>query len=65
LHHFEFFLSPLLLAASGADSIGDVFMSAYLCVVSLLLLLQFLSNSHKTWHTSSMCQCGKNCRTDF
>ena len=27
--------------------------------------LQFFSNSHKTWHTWSVCQYRKSCRTDF
>jgi len=34
-------------------------------VKSLLLLLQFLADSHQTWHTWSMCQYAKNCATDF
>ena len=44
-------------------------VSVWIDVVELsvksLLLLQFLSASHETWHTFSMCQYAKNCGRNF
>ena len=49
-------LAPQQLAASRAYWIGDWCLALCLCVIKLfkLLLLQFFSDSHKTWHTRSI-----------
>ena len=51
----------LLQTAEPIVQATDVSLSVWMCVVKLFksLLLQSLPNSHKTWHTWSMCQCRK------
>ena len=52
--HMTFILGCLLLAASGACSIGDwcpvVWMGVVKLVFKSLLLVQFFFDSYKTWH---------------
>jgi len=57
-------------SAGSAYSIGDECLSGWMDVVklffkSLLLLLQFSSDSRETWRTWSTCKYGKNCGTDL
>jgi len=66
-----FFLAPLLelIILVTMSVCLSVCLSVWLHVVKLffelLFLLQFLSDSHETLRTSSMCQFAKNCGTDF
>jgi len=52
--------------ASGAYSRCDQCLSGcHQAFFILLLLLQFLSDSHETRHACSTCQCAQNCGTGF
>jgi len=56
----DIYSALLLLAARGPYSLAIDCQTFF-----VLLLLQFLSDYHETWHASSMCQYAKNFGTAF